>query len=250
MVKVLGIHASPLRRYALLSSRGTPRRSHFVCPTSKPRDQGSWTLGLGKVIALADRIIENESNSIKMLGRIRVRRVVAEWRGTPEEPLRLRAGRSRSGHRSNLSEDPAKVLEAVDLLFGFRLQDWLSQSSAGFVVAEYAGDQALEKVYEQARSRMTIGVLRRLLRQRRGRISTSFLLNKQVAAGGVVVFCENEAESPLGAVQVEIRRRGGTFHRLDSARPAAYQTLIQEALIIAAEIFAYSKRSGIASRPG
>lgn len=103
----------------------------------------------------------------------------------------------------NPSEDPAKVLIAVDLLFGSASRTGLS-SSAGFVIAEYAGDQALAKVYEQARSRMTISVLRRLLRQRQEEGSTSFMLNKQMAAGGVVVFCENEAESPLGPITVHV----------------------------------------------
>jgi predicted RNA binding protein with dsRBD fold (UPF0201 family) len=101
----------------------------------------------------------------------------------------------------NPSEDAAKVLGAVDLLFGSASRTSVS-SSAGFVVAEYEGDQALARVYEQARSRMTISVLRRLLKKRQEEGSTSFLLNKQVAAGGVVVFCENEAESPLGPITV------------------------------------------------
>jgi len=103
----------------------------------------------------------------------------------------------------NPSEDPAKVLGAVDLIFGSASRISVS-CSAGFVVAEYAGDQALTKVYEQARSRMTISVLRRLLRQRQEEGSTSFMLNKQVAAGGVIVFCENEAESPLGPITVRV----------------------------------------------
>jgi predicted RNA binding protein with dsRBD fold (UPF0201 family) len=51
---------------------------------------------------------------------------------------------------------------------------------------------------------MTISVLRRLLRQRQEEGSTSFMLNKQVAAGGIVVFCESEAESPLGPITVYI----------------------------------------------
>jgi len=76
-VKVLGIHASPSRRYELLSSRGRDddplSRAEF-----EVRDQRELDLGLGKVIALADRIIENESTSIEMLDD-RVRGVVVEW---------------------------------------------------------------------------------------------------------------------------------------------------------------------------
>ncbi len=78
-VKVLGIHASPLRRYELLSSRGR-HDDPISFADFEARDQRELDLGLGKVIALADRIIENESNSIKMLDD-RVRGVVAEWQG-------------------------------------------------------------------------------------------------------------------------------------------------------------------------
>jgi predicted RNA binding protein with dsRBD fold (UPF0201 family) len=104
------------------------------------------------------------------------------------------------------SEDPAKVLGAVELIFGSSSRTSLS-SSAGFVVAEYEGDQPLAKVYDQARSRMTVSVLRRLLRQRQEEGFTSLLLNKQVASGGVVVFCENAAESPLGPITVQIETK-------------------------------------------
>jgi len=104
------------------------------------------------------------------------------------------------------SEDPSKVLAMVDLVFGTSSRTAVS-ASGGRVQVVYAGDQALSKVYEQVRSRMTVSVLRRLLRQRRQDSSTSFLLNKQVAARGVVVLCETEAESPLGPVTVVIRTR-------------------------------------------
>lgn len=103
----------------------------------------------------------------------------------------------------NPSEDPAKVLAGIDLLFGTTARTGLS-STAGHVEATYAGDDALAKVYEQVRSKMTISVLRRLLRQRREGETTSFLLNKQVAARGVAVLCETDAESPLGAIEVTV----------------------------------------------
>lgn len=78
-VKVLGIHASPMRRYELLSSRGRDD-DPLSYADFEARDQRELDLGLGKVIALADRIIENESNSIEMLDD-RVREVVAGWLG-------------------------------------------------------------------------------------------------------------------------------------------------------------------------
>jgi len=78
-VRVLGIHASPARRFELLSSRG---RSDD--PISKgdfeARDREELDLGLGKVIALSDRIVENERTSIEELDET-VRKVVTEWQG-------------------------------------------------------------------------------------------------------------------------------------------------------------------------
>jgi dephospho-CoA kinase len=76
-VKVLGIHASPMRRFGLLSSRGRDD-DPLSYSDFEARDQRELDLGLGKVIALADRIVENESNSIQMLDET-VRKVVAEW---------------------------------------------------------------------------------------------------------------------------------------------------------------------------
>ena len=76
-VMLLGIHASPMRRYELLISRGRDD-DPLSYADFEARDQRELDLGLGKVIALADRIIENESNSIKMLDDT-VRGVVAEW---------------------------------------------------------------------------------------------------------------------------------------------------------------------------
>jgi dephospho-CoA kinase len=78
-VKVLGIHASPFRRYELLTSRG---RSDDPLSKSEfeARDQRELDLGLGKVIALSDRIVENEQKSIEELDEA-VRKVVAEWLG-------------------------------------------------------------------------------------------------------------------------------------------------------------------------
>jgi dephospho-CoA kinase len=78
-VRVLGIHASPMRRYELLCSRGRDD-DPLSFSDFEARDQRELELGLGKVIALADRIIENERDSIRMLDD-RVRGVVAEWLG-------------------------------------------------------------------------------------------------------------------------------------------------------------------------
>jgi len=76
-VKVLCIHASPSKRFEYLSKRGRrddPRdRSDF-----DKRDAAELSLGVGNVIALADRIVENELISVDELQR-RVEKVVSSW---------------------------------------------------------------------------------------------------------------------------------------------------------------------------
>jgi dephospho-CoA kinase len=76
-VKVLGIHASPHRRFELLKARG--RKDDPLSESDfEARDQSELDLGLGRVVALSDRIVENESISIASLDE-RVRRVVSQW---------------------------------------------------------------------------------------------------------------------------------------------------------------------------
>ncbi len=75
------------------------------------------TLALGKVIALSDRIVENEHNSIDVLDELNEESGV----GMAQEGLRSRFSFGLEVTVSAPlypSEDPSKVLEAVDLVFG------------------------------------------------------------------------------------------------------------------------------------
>jgi dephospho-CoA kinase len=76
-VKVLCIHASPSKRFQYLSRRGRkddPKdRSEF-----DKRDTTELLLGVGNVIALADRVVENELISVDELQRS-VEKVVSSW---------------------------------------------------------------------------------------------------------------------------------------------------------------------------
>jgi len=78
-VKVLGIHASPERRRYLLTSRGRNDDPHSESDFES-RDRRELDLGLGSVIALSDRMVENEGISIEVLDD-KVRKVVSEWLG-------------------------------------------------------------------------------------------------------------------------------------------------------------------------
>lgn len=76
-VKILCVHASPRRRYEYLRRRGRPDD-----PKSKQdfelRDNTELALGIGNVIAMADRVVENEVIDVSELQR-RVEEIVSSW---------------------------------------------------------------------------------------------------------------------------------------------------------------------------
>lgn len=76
-VKILCIHASPSKRFEYLRLRGRDddpaSREDF-----ERRDNTELNLGVGSVIALADRMVENEVITIEELQK-RVREIVKEW---------------------------------------------------------------------------------------------------------------------------------------------------------------------------
>ena len=53
-------------------------------------------------------------------------------------------------------------------------------------------------------SRSAMGALRRMLIDNRIADTSWFLLNKQAASAGIVVIVEDERESPLGPIKVNI----------------------------------------------
>jgi predicted RNA binding protein with dsRBD fold (UPF0201 family) len=65
--------------------------------------------------------------------------------------------------------------------------------------------ESLSMVYEQARARRSVSVLRRMLLNNLERNTTFLLLNKQAAAAGVVALIDRENESPLGGIRIEIQ---------------------------------------------
>lgn len=65
--------------------------------------------------------------------------------------------------------------------------------------------EALSKIYEYIRSRQTMGVVRSKLLKNLTNNETFLLLNKQAAYAGAIVVCDEEAESPLGAIKLTLR---------------------------------------------
>jgi dephospho-CoA kinase len=77
VVKILCLHASPGRRFELLRSRARSD-DPLSYADFEARDQRELDLGLGRVIALSDRMIENEVTDISDLDD-RVRGIVSYW---------------------------------------------------------------------------------------------------------------------------------------------------------------------------
>ncbi len=100
----------------------------------------------------------------------------------------------------NPSEDPEKVMDAVNNVV--RCSPEFRYGSR--VIGKATGAGALEKIYEQVRSRSAMGVLRRMLLDNRAGTTTWFLLNKQAATAGIAVVIEDERESALGPIRVTI----------------------------------------------
>lgn len=63
----------------------------------------------------------------------------------------------------------------------------------------------LSTLYNQVRDRSIISVLRRLLLSNLEKSSTWFYINKQVSTLGIIVLVDDEVESPLGPIRINLR---------------------------------------------
>jgi hypothetical protein len=72
-------------------------------------------------------------------------------------------------------------------------------------VSARASAGSLSTLYQAARSRRTLGVLRRLLRKHAANGETWLLFHKQAAFACVVALCETDEESPLGPIRIVFR---------------------------------------------
>lgn len=99
------------------------------------------------------------------------------------------------------SECPEKVMSAVTNVIDKCSADFRYGSR---VIGRASGSESLSTIYEQVRSRASMGVLRRMLVDNKIADTTYFFLNKQAASAGVVVVIEDVKESPLGPIRVNI----------------------------------------------
>ena len=98
----------------------------------------------------------------------------------------------------NESEDVNKVRTSISNV----LTDMDEKMTDDALVANSANYESLTKIYEIMRSRRTKNAYRRHLMRNMTEDSTWFYLNKQAAFANVIALCDEEDQSPLGAIKV------------------------------------------------
>ncbi|MEM3002335.1 MAG: RNA-binding domain-containing protein [Candidatus Nitrosocaldaceae archaeon] len=102
--------------------------------------------------------------------------------------------------RLNYSEDASKVIHAIKNIIDAEVN-----IEDNKVIAMANKKEALRIIYKQARAREILGVLKKVLLDNLRDDKTWLYLNRQAAYAGVIVVCDDEKESPLGPIKVEIR---------------------------------------------
>lgn len=100
-------------------------------------------------------------------------------------------------------EDPKKVELAIKNVVG-NAEPKNVKVEEDFILYEFEGEKSLYFIYSKIRDRQIISAVKRLLFLNKVGPSTKLMLNKQVAYIGNVVVCEEEGESPLGPIFVEL----------------------------------------------
>ena len=67
--------------------------------------------------------------------------------------------------------------------------------------------EVLNTIYNQVRDRSISSVLRRLLLSNLDQSSTWFYINKQVSTMGNIVLVDDEFESPLGPIRINLKSK-------------------------------------------
>ncbi|MGQ9781809.1 MAG: RNA-binding domain-containing protein [Nitrososphaeria archaeon] len=101
------------------------------------------------------------------------------------------------------SEDPSKVAVAARNISGGLEPNYVEENEA-HVILEYDDERALYNMYRRIRERQVLSAARRLLLENVVKNETTIMLNRQAAYVGDIVFCEEEAESPLGPIYVKM----------------------------------------------
>ncbi|MEM2949520.1 MAG: RNA-binding domain-containing protein [Nitrososphaeria archaeon] len=100
-------------------------------------------------------------------------------------------------------EDPRKVELAIKNVVG-NVGPKNAKIEEDYILYEFDDERSLYFIYSKIRDRQVVSAVKRLLLLNKVDSSTKLMLNRQVAYIGNIVVCEEEGESPLGPIFVEI----------------------------------------------
>ena len=102
----------------------------------------------------------------------------------------------------NPTESETLISKAINSIFdGINLEFKYGDR----LVGKTGNMEVLTTIYNQVRDRSITSVLRRLLLSNLEQSSTWFYINKQVSTMGIVVLVDDEYESPLGPIRINLK---------------------------------------------
>jgi len=101
------------------------------------------------------------------------------------------------------TEDQKKIRQALDTVLAGEINT-KNYGKEVYLYKESKKHKDLERFYDLVRQQRILDVARKTLRKGIVGNSTIFFINKQVATVGKVNFCDEEGESPLGPIRIEI----------------------------------------------
>jgi predicted RNA binding protein with dsRBD fold (UPF0201 family) len=105
----------------------------------------------------------------------------------------------------NPTETEPKVREAIEKMFGPMDTQIKTQGKVSLIQADTSDQDALTRFHNLLQREHIRAAARTVLLKGMDRKTLSFCLNKQVAYAGHVSFSQEQSESPLGPIRVEIR---------------------------------------------
>lgn len=107
----------------------------------------------------------------------------------------------------NNTEDPQKVIDAVSNVVKCESPVVLESASGKFVIFQGTGKELLSPLRRLLHEQRILSAARRAVEKGLRDGIFHFCLNKQAALANQVSFCEEEGESPLGPIILEIKTR-------------------------------------------
>ena len=119
--------------------------------------------------------------------------------------------------KQNPTEDANKIQQALDTILPGEMKSKKFGKEI-YLLKESKKHQDLDLLYELFRQQRILDVARKTLRNGIVGKSTIFFVNKQVAFAGKINFCDEEGESPLGPIRIEIEYKN-IDHLIDWLTP-------------------------------